>query len=101
MRIFTTRNVLAFILFLFLVMFFWSFIAGMSNASEHAAEEQLKTMKNMAMRACIQCYALEGGFPPSLEYLQNYGFVLDESRYHYMYTIVGANIMPTLEIIKK
>ena len=101
MRIFTTRNVLSFILLLFLIMVFWTLMAGMTNVSEHAADEQLQTMKAMAMRACIQCYALEGSFPPSLEHLQNYGFVIDESRYHYMYTIAGANIMPNLEIIKK
>ena len=54
------------------------------------------------MRASAQCYALEGGYPPSLEYLSdNYGVVLDLDTYYYHYDVQGSNIAPQIKVIKR
>ncbi len=53
-------------------------------------------------RAARQCYALEGAYPPTLEYLEdNYGLVLDHDRYHYLYEVIGSNIHPIIEVLDK
>jgi hypothetical protein len=53
-------------------------------------------------RAARQCYALEGAYPPTLEYLEeNYGLMLDRDRFHYLYEVIGSNIHPIVEVLDK
>ncbi|NLC84251.1 MAG: hypothetical protein GX749_04135, partial [Ruminococcaceae bacterium] len=48
------------------------------------------------------CYALEGAYPPALEYLEaNYGLIIDRENYDYYYEVVGANIRPIIEVQSK
>ncbi|MBN2559054.1 MAG: hypothetical protein JXB33_09905 [Clostridia bacterium] len=50
----------------------------------------------------IQCYALEGSYPPGLDYLaKNYGLILDDGRYVYYYDAFAANIMPDIEVYSR
>jgi hypothetical protein len=50
-------------------------------------------------RAVSQCYALEGAYPPDLQYLvDNYGLILDERHYVYLYEIVAGNIHPIVGV---
>ena len=53
-----------------------------------------------AIRSSIlQCYALEGAYPPDLAYLEkNYGLILDRTRYVFMYEVPGANLFPIVEV---
>jgi hypothetical protein len=48
----------------------------------------------------VQCYALEGAYPPDLAYLEkNYGLLLDETRYVFDYQVPGANIFPIVRVV--
>jgi len=59
-------------------------------------------IEKVIMRAAVQCYALEGSYPPNIEYLtENYGIIVDENQYFYFYDTNGANIAPNIEVIKK
>jgi hypothetical protein len=50
-------------------------------------------------RSVMQCYALEGAYPPDLDYLmQNYGLILDEQHYVYLYEVVASNIHPIIGV---
>ncbi len=50
-------------------------------------------------KSVMQCYALEGSYPPNLEYLeQNYGLILDRDKYVYQYDIIAGNIHPIIGI---
>jgi hypothetical protein len=50
-------------------------------------------------RAVSQCYALEGAYPPDLQYLvDNYGLILDEQSFVYLYEIVAGNIHPIVGV---
>lgn len=50
-------------------------------------------------RSVMQCYALEGAYPPDLEYLEkNYGLILDPDHYVYQYEVVASNIHPVIGI---
>ncbi len=52
------------------------------------------------MRSIANCYALEGEYPESLEYIkENYGLVYDEDRFFVDYRVSGSNIMPDVTII--
>ena len=56
-------------------------------------------IRKAVLDACVQCYALEGSYPPSLEYLEkHYGLILDREEYIYY---EASNVMPTVEVYKK
>ncbi|NLX63644.1 MAG: hypothetical protein GX022_02530 [Clostridiaceae bacterium] len=65
-------------------------------------EEQPERIKEAIERACVQCYALEGSYPPDLDYLsKNYGLVLNNDKYFYHYKISASNVMPYVEVYEK
>ena len=50
-------------------------------------------------RASVQCYAIEGRYPPSLEYLaQHYGIQIDKERYDVFYSGFASNFMPDITV---
>ncbi|WP_318583936.1 hypothetical protein [[Clostridium] scindens] len=53
-------------------------------------------------RSITQCYAVEGNYPESLDYLKkSYGLHYDEDKFFVDYQPLGSNIMPDVTIIKK
>ncbi|MGI6124142.1 MAG: hypothetical protein ACOYIG_08135 [Acetivibrionales bacterium] len=59
-------------------------------------------IKQAIERACIQCYALEGSYPPDLEYLkENYGLIINDDKYFYYYEIFASNVMPYVEVYER
>lgn len=63
-------------------------------------EEKLNTLTEAVRRASVQCYAIEGRYPPSVEYLEeHYGISIDRERYHVFYDGWASNIMPEITII--
>ncbi len=54
------------------------------------------------MRAVISCYATEGSYPESYEYLQkNYGVSINEDKYAVFYEAFASNMMPDITIIER
>lgn len=71
--------------------------AGLGRQTE---SEHRKIAAEAIERAARQCYALEGAYPPTLEYLEeNYGLMLDRDRFHYLYEVIGSNIHPIIEVL--
>lgn len=63
-------------------------------------EEQLAVVKNAVERAAIQCYSLEGAYPPNVEYLfDNYGVAIDRTRFTVLYDNRGSNFMPQITVV--
>ena len=63
-------------------------------------DRQTEKIVDVIRRASIQCYALEGNYPPSLKYLtDHYGFILDEDRFVYFYDNSGVgNMLPDIVV---
>lgn len=62
----------------------------------------MRTLETAVMRGITHCYAIEGTYPDSLEYLiENYGLIYDESHYYIDYQPLGSNLMPDVAIIRK
>ena len=92
-------NILPFLLVLGFLIFF---SGGTSLISDTADEEQCKNLETALRRDIVQCYAIEGAYPPSLAYIEeNYGFFYDSDRFYIDYTAIGANIMPDVTILPK
>ncbi len=88
---------LSLLLFLAVLFFFLFGVRAMESKSE---EESLASLRNAIQRACVQCYAIEGRYPPSVEYLEeHYGIVIDRDRYHLFYDGWASNVMPDITVL--
>lgn len=94
------RNVLLSIL-LFIIVFA-VFTAGINRASSRTADEEAATLEAALTRSITHCYAIEGQYPESLDYLKShYGLTYNEDRFYVDYQPLGSDILPDVTIIKK
>lgn len=76
------------------------FLNGVLSVSNRMNKEGTETLRNAIARACVQCYAIEGRYPPSVQYLEeNYGIRIDRNRFHVFYEGFASNIMPDITVI--
>ncbi len=85
------------------ILFFGALVVfimtGLANISKTTEAEQLKSAEQALRRTAVQCYALEGQYPQSLDYMeQNYGLALDREKYVYHYQSIGANLLPQISV---
>uniref|UniRef100_UPI000AE84DDF type II secretion system F family protein n=1 Tax=Clostridium sp. NkU-1 TaxID=1095009 RepID=UPI000AE84DDF len=58
-----------------------------------------ETLRDAIRRASVQCYAIEGRYPPNVEYLEeNYGIQIDRNRYDVFYSGFASNFMPDITV---
>ena len=78
------------------------FIQGIDSISTGTKRRQRESLENALMRSVTHCYALEGAYPVTLDYLkEHYGLTYDEDRFFVDYQVIGANILPDVMIIEK
>lgn len=64
--------------------------------------ESLKQLDSSIRKATMTCYAAEGVYPPTVQYLvDNYGIQLDESRFVVFYEVFGDNLMPNITVLER
>lgn len=62
--------------------------------------DRLSTLRDAIWRASVQCYAIEGRYPPSIEYLEeHYGIVIDRERFYVFYDGWASNVMPEITVL--
>lgn len=77
-------------------------VIGLNRMDSTAQSEHLRTTETAITRAAVQCYALEGQYPPSLDYLEeNYGLMLDRDKFIIQYDVIGSNLMPTILVLPR
>ncbi len=75
------------------------FTAGALTFAGKAGKKGEESLRRAVTRASVQCYAIEGRYPPSVEYLEeNYGIHIDRDRYHVFYNGFASNVMPEITI---
>ncbi|MBQ2301994.1 MAG: hypothetical protein II254_01970 [Oscillospiraceae bacterium] len=78
------------------------FLYGITNLSEGNSEEGKRRLEDALRRAAVACYASEGIYPPSWNYLEeHYGVQIDHSRYVVSYTVFAENLMPDITVLEK
>ena len=64
--------------------------------------EQKIILENAVARSITECYALDGVYPPDINYLvEHYGLTYDDSQYFIDYRYIGSNLRPDVTIIKR
>jgi hypothetical protein len=93
---FIKSQAVAIILFLIIAVTVWF---GIADAADVRDKEEMKMAQDSVRRAVVSCYAIEGRYPESYEYLaENYGLTVDENKYTVHYEIFAPNIMPEITI---
>lgn len=78
------------------------FLSGVRMIAGRAGQESTDTLKAGIARAAVQCYAIEGRYPPSVDYLiENYGVQINYDRYQVFYSGFASNIMPDITVVEK
>lgn len=72
---------------------------NLARLSRQSRAAGLRVAGEALERAVMQCYALEGAYPPDLQYLvENYGLIVDQEKYVYQYEPVAGNIHPIIGV---
>lgn len=92
--------------FLLVVMILSALLLWFFPALEHLSagqhEEGRAQLELALRRATVACYATEGFYPPTLDYLiEHYGTQIDRSRYSVFYEIFADNLMPEITVLVK
>lgn len=86
---------------LFLVILF-SVYTAVQSLSERSLKEQEQSLIRALRQSTVQCYAVEGFYPESLEYLvEHYGIRYDHNTFFVDYQPSAQNIMPEITVIRK
>lgn len=76
------------------------FVSSVGIMQSRTQEDHLTALTDSIRRASVQCYSIEGRYPPSVEYLEkHYGIVIDRNRYHVFYSGWASNVMPDITVI--
>lgn len=80
--------------------FVWYFASHVS--ARDLSEEGASAIGDAIRRSALQCYAVEGIYPPTLEYLEeNYGLQVNTRDYYIRYDIFASNIAPEITVTGK
>jgi len=74
-------------------------IYAMGAAGEKNAAAETQRIKEVIDKALVQCYALEGSYPYSIDHLRNYGVIIDEEKYIYSFDMFVTNVKPSVTVI--
>lgn len=76
------------------------FLRGIQSVSDTTAAKQRESLETALARSIAQCYAVEGMYPPSLNYLKaHYGLTYDEDKFFVDYQSTGSNLMPEVTVL--
>jgi hypothetical protein len=74
----------------------------LDRAAASSEEEALNAVRESITRAILSCYAYEGVYPDSIEYLeQHYNLIIDRDRYLIFYSKIGDNLMPNIQVSRR
>lgn len=77
------------------------FLIGVIRIQKSTIDKQQKSLETAIDRDIIQCYCLEGTYPPSLDYLKDhYGLVYDENYFFVDYRPIASNLYPDVTILR-
>ena len=84
------------------LLLFIVFIRGIASVSDTTLEKQKESLTTALERSITQCYAVEGTYPPSLEYIEeHYGLTYDHDRFFVDYQVYGSNMYPTVTVLTR
>ena len=73
-----------------------------SGSGKDLDEETVTAIRDAIRRSALQCYVVEGVYPPDLAYLQDhYGLQVNTDNSYVVYEAFASNVPPTINVIEK
>ena len=91
----------------FLFVLIWAgiillFVFSTEYFAGYSTDKQRESLETAVSNDIAQCYAIEGFYPPDIDYLkERYGLFYDENRFYIDYRSIGSNLYPDVTIIEK
>lgn len=77
-------------------------LTAVGNVETGQKTESDKRIEDTIKKAVVNCYAIEGRYPATLSYAEEYyGLQIDRERYEVFYEVFADNIMPEITVISK
>lgn len=78
------------------------FLNGIHSVNSTTLAKQQESLETALERNIAQCYAVEGSYPPSLEYLcEHYGLTYDKDIFLVNYEYFGSNLVPEVTVLRR
>lgn len=78
------------------------FLGGVRSVGSTTLAKQQESLETALSRSISQCYAVEGVYPPSLDYLSaHYGLTYDTETFLVDYEYYGSNLLPDITVLRK
>lgn len=88
-------------IFVFMIVCFL-FLNSVQHLSRASRQHQKEALEAAVQQGIAYCYALEGSYPESLDYLkEHYGLHYNEDLFFIDYRLQGGNIYPDITIIEQ
>lgn len=77
------------------------FAVALSRLNTGRQEQGRQQLEEAVRRTAVSCYALEGFYPPSVDYMEkHYGLSYDDESYTVHYEVFAANLMPDITVLE-
>ncbi len=71
-----------------------------ASPSKELDAESISAIRDAVRRTALQCYSVEGVYPPDLEYLEeNYGLKINTRDYIIVYEAFASNLPPSIRVV--
>lgn len=78
------------------------FLLAVSRLETGREAQDLQQLEDAVRRTAVTCYALEGFYPPDIDYMRrHYALGYDEQRYLVHYEVFADNLMPDITVLEK
>jgi hypothetical protein len=90
-------KIITVVIFVTVLIMFYFAVDSMGRSS--ISKEQ-QSRESALSRDIVQCYAIEGRYPPNIEYLeQHYGLTYDKKTFFVDYMPIAGNLYPDVTVI--
>ena len=78
------------------------FLLAVARLDHGRRTEGKQQLEDALRRTAVSCYALEGFYPPSVDYMKkNYALQYEEDAYTVYYEVIASNLMPDITVLEK
>ncbi|MBR0465090.1 MAG: hypothetical protein IJJ23_12055 [Clostridia bacterium] len=93
------RDILKLAVFVAVIAAAFALVLHIDTSHDNAETE---IVRNAVRNAALTCYAVEGAYPDSVDYLRDhYRLAYDEERYYVTYEAFASNRLPDIYVTEK
>lgn len=96
------RLITAAVLLAVLVLAALGLMLGSRQVGRDLDTASAQALRQAVLQAAVQCYAVDGSYPASLDYLEeNYGLLVNHDRFIVTYEAFASNLMPQVNVLER